>query len=196
MTYRQMQQQSRNAEESLLAAYAACAFVTQEVSATASLLQASNVHNWLNRLQSEWTAERIEFARKCLIYLNLTAANLRGTHLSGANLSGSDLSAADLSAADLSMADLTGVNLTGATLTRASLTGADLTKANLTGANLTRANLTRANLTRVILDGADLTGANWWEADPRSFTGNAGYTLHQYLESDFPNPQAQMRNGP
>jgi len=177
--------QSRNAEESLLAALNACARVTQQVSPVAyptSLVFGA----WLKRIQPQrgegnWGG----LFSFCLSWLNLNASslfmsdftdadlsnselnNVNGpwaiflfSHLAGAELKGANLFRATFLGANLTGADLSGARLEEANLSRANLSKADLSKADLSEANLSSANLSRANFREANLMGADLRGAN------------------------------------
>ena len=104
-----------------------------------------------------------------------------------------------------------GVFLAGADLSSLDLRGADLSRAYLEGATLAKADITGADLRGVCFSGAalggvvaldrnepdtlgDFTEADWWNAAPDSWFGEAGASLRQLLLRRFP-PPASLRGG-
>ena len=154
LTFLQMSQQSRNAEETLLAVLNSCARVTETLSKI-EWGKPEKFGDWLSKQQGQ----RIDYANTltfdCLSYLDLKNCKLILKDLFKANLEGVNLFGANLF----------GVNLFGAKLQRANLEGANLEEAKLFGAKLFKANLERANLFQANLEGtelrkADLEGVN------------------------------------
>jgi uncharacterized protein YjbI with pentapeptide repeats len=165
LTFLQMSQQSRNAEEALLVVLNACARVTKTISKIKWEKQES-FDEWLSKLQGQRADRNNTLAFYCLSYLHLadctlTFKNLYQANLEGANLKRANLEGANLKRANLEGANLKRANLEGANLKRANLEGANLKRANLEEAkSLERANLKRANLKGNVLRGANLEGAN------------------------------------
>jgi hypothetical protein len=181
--------QARNAEESLLAALNACAWVTMKCS-NIDWPSPEAFGNWLSRLQEQRSGQNNALALRCLSWLNLqdsilyvkdlfaadlqytnlknaslsyvtlTHAKLKGANLEGALLIRAHLEGANLRGANLSDANLSDADLKGANLSDANLRRAYLVKADLFEANLERATLVEANLVRANLGGANLRGAN------------------------------------
>jgi uncharacterized protein YjbI with pentapeptide repeats len=169
LTFLQMSQQSRNAEEALLVVLNACARVTKTISKIKWEKQES-FGEWLSKLQ--W--QRMDVGRTltfdCLSNLDLAnciliCKDLGWANLQGANLVGAYLQWANLVGANLVGANLQGADLQGADLQEAYLRGADLQEVYLKRANLVGANLQRADLQRADLRGADLQRANLGGAD-------------------------------
>jgi uncharacterized protein YjbI with pentapeptide repeats len=174
LTFLQMSQQSRNAEEALLAVLNACARVTEKISKI-EWEKSESFGEWLSKLQGQRKNEDNTLAFECLSYLYLAHCelfwkdflriNLQGANLQGANLQGANLQEANLEGANLQSANLYKVNLEGADLEKANLYEAHLEKANLIGANLERSKLVGANLVEADLEQARLTKANLKGAD-------------------------------
>ena len=180
--------QSRNAEESLLAALNACARVTQQVSRIVHPTP-SAFGTWLKRIQGQRIAAKSVLTFDCLSWLDLCNAmlhfsdfifadlkkselkdsfgyrisledaNLTEAKLNNAHLPKALLHRANLSGANLNEANLREADLKEANLSEADLSGADLKEANLSGANLSGANLSGANLNGTIFGDAKLKGA-------------------------------------
>jgi uncharacterized protein YjbI with pentapeptide repeats len=161
--------QSRNAEESLLAAMNGCARLTKQVSAV-EYPGPYAFGTWFKRIQGQRLAPGSNLVAKCLSFLDLRGGTVVMGDFWGANLEGADLRGSFAYYAGFYHANLEGANLGGAlfieaNLRESNLTGARLEKARLQGANLQEANLERANLERADLEGAnleraDLQGAN------------------------------------
>lgn len=134
LSFRQMQIQARNAEESLLAAHSACAMKTKEV-IKIYWGHKRGVYNWLHRLKSQSTSTANEQTQFFLPYLCLQGAELQGANLQNANLQGSDLEGANLQNANLREANLQNTNLEGAKLKGVDFQGADFQGANWWQAN-------------------------------------------------------------
>ena len=194
LTFLQMSQQSRNAEEALLVVLNTCARVTKIISKI-KWEKSESFSEWLSKLQGQRVDNNNTLAFDCLSYLdlahytltfkdlyqaNLQEANLYGANLYGANLYGANLRGANLQEADLQRAYLQRaylqraylqraylreVNLQGAYLQWAYLQGANLQGANLQGAYLQGANLQRANLREAKLRKADLQGVDTENVD-------------------------------
>jgi uncharacterized protein YjbI with pentapeptide repeats len=151
--------QARNAEESLLAALNACAWITMKRS-NIDWPSTEAFGEWLSRLQGQRVGSNNPLAFRCLSFLNLQDSILHIRDLYGADLSHTDLKLADLTFANLIKIRLEGANLSMANLTEANLGRANLSEAILEGANLSRANLEGAILTEANLEGANLSDAN------------------------------------
>ena len=178
-TFRDDIEQSRNAEESLLALANSCAYTSKQL---------LNIAFPNNQSLSVWLIKLLQNSKKTevitpdlLSFLDANMANLRfqflwgvnlhGAYFQGANLQDTILQNANLQRANLYRANLHRTNLQGAELHHAILEGAILTNANLKraifygafleNANLQDANLQYANLNHANLDGARLAGANF-----------------------------------
>ncbi len=166
--------QSRNAEESLLAALNACARVTQQVSQIAHPSR-SAFGAWFKRIQGQRSGAESVLAANCLSWLHLCDVQLHFSDLVHADLTASDLSGISSYRISLEETNLTRANLKGAhlleallriaNLSEANLSEANLSGANLIGANLSKANLSKANLSRVNRSRANRSGANLSEAN-------------------------------
>ncbi len=197
LTFLQMSEQSRNAEEALLVILNICARVTE----TISKIEWENPENfgqWLSKLQKQRVNNNSILVFDCLSYLdiasqiligidlqqaNLQKANLQEANLQGANLQGANLQGANLQGANLQEANLQEANLQEANLQEANLQGANLQGANLQRTNLQEANLQGANLDKAKLKGADLKGINIKKIDLRSFilVDDGGNPLDEFL---------------
>lgn len=194
-SFAEMQKQSRNAIEGLLAIHAACFEKTNKIldsnwdNSTAfgtCWKQLQGQHSRTNNPLTDnlligLSLESLNFdmadfygaklaksnlANTGLYGVNLQKADLQGADLTDSNLTGSNLRDAVLIDANLTDADLTDTHLEGAVLIDANLKGADLSGAHLQGAILRDANLTGAHLSEgVDLRGANLEGANLRDAD-------------------------------
>jgi uncharacterized protein YjbI with pentapeptide repeats len=186
LTFLQMSQQSRNAEEALLVVLNACARVTKTISKI-EWEKTESFGEWLSKLQGQ----RIDFERTltfdCLSYLDLAncilickdlyEANLQGTNLQGTRLQWANLRRAELREVNLQVGNLEGANLQqahlrgtylqGTYLLQTELSGAYLEWAHLQGACLQAVNLQGAYLQEANLQGAILYGANLKQADLR-----------------------------
>jgi hypothetical protein len=135
LTFLQMSQQSRNAEEALLVVLNICAIVTKKVSEIQWKTRES-FGEWLSKLQGQ----RVDFNSTLtfggLSYLDLANCILICKDLGWANLQGANLQGANLQGANLQEANLQEANLQGANLQGANLQGVNLQGANLQGANL------------------------------------------------------------
>lgn len=178
-TFKELDRQARNAEESLLAALNACAEHTMTISKI-QWPEPTSFGAWLSRLSPQRSSPVNGVALGSLSFLQVSqqvvpiqdvfGANFGGAQLdemdaqlvtlSRAKLTGASLTGANLAGANLANANLTGANLSGAHLASAHLSGAKLQNANLEGANLEGANLERADLEGADLEGANLKGAN------------------------------------
>ena len=164
-----MLEQSRNAEEALVAMHFACAQLTKEV-LPINWSSFTACGAWIKRLQGQRDSSDNKLILKCLGYLNLKGCVLFFLDLYNAHIEGTCLEGTHLYRTHLETANLQGVNfegayiketyLQGANLEGANLGGTNFEEANLGGANLQRANLQRANLEGAILGGANLEGAN------------------------------------
>ncbi|MEB3190399.1 MAG: pentapeptide repeat-containing protein [Snowella sp.] len=164
LTFLQMSQQSRHAEEALLAILNICARVTKIISKI-EWENPESFGQWLSKLQGQ----RIDFnptlTLSCLSYLDLTNCTLILANLHQANLMEVNLNEANLSGANLSEANLHQANISGANLSEANLERANLNQTILRGANLERANLIRANLEWIYLEESNLEAANLYRAN-------------------------------
>jgi uncharacterized protein YjbI with pentapeptide repeats len=168
-SFREEIRQARNAEESLLAALNACAWITMKPS-NIDWPSEEAFGAWLSRLQEKRIGGKNPLAFRCLSLLNLRRCILHIKDLYGVDLRHTDFTGADLTLANLMNAYLEGTifeqaRLTEAMLERAMLEGAilrgaDLERANLRGADLRGADLRGADLERADLEGADLEGAD------------------------------------
>jgi uncharacterized protein YjbI with pentapeptide repeats len=181
-------QQSRNAEESLLAVLNSFARSTQKVSEI-QWYACDSFGIWISRLfgqrQKNWNTQKLSLAflsflnlQECeLITRDFWSANLESSNLQQAYLVSADCRYANFRRANLKQCNFAYAHLIGVKFEEADLTSADLTEVSLQGANLRRANLSRANLTNVDfrnpfgvtgstdfrganLEGANLEGAN------------------------------------
>jgi hypothetical protein len=169
LTFLQMSEQSRNAEEALLAVLNACARVTEKVSKI-KWKNPESFGKWLSKLQEQRTdfdktltfdyLSYLNLANCRLIFKDLYKANLQGANLQQANLEWSNLGGANLQQSDLKGSNLHQANLEWSNLQQVNLQGAKLFEANLQGANLQQANLIGAKLQRTKLRKADLEGVN------------------------------------
>jgi len=152
-TFQQMLQQSRNAEEALLAVHYACAAQTETV---IKIDWGTDVAcgEWLKRLQGQRGMDVEKLVLNCLAYLDLSYCNLEFFDFWRANLRG-----ANLENASLELACLMSANLTEANLEYSNLANVNLFVANLSGANLKIAYLKEAYIEHADLEGADLAGA-------------------------------------
>jgi uncharacterized protein YjbI with pentapeptide repeats len=171
-TFREVERQARNAEETLLAAIDGCARVTRQLSDIA-WPDNTSAGKLLHRLQGQRVTQtemrviigyvarlRPYVVPSCLSHLKIGAEQLCLQDLESADLEGTDLKGANLKDADLKAANLKGANLEGAYLEGADLVSADLRGADLRGANLRGTNLEGADLRGADLRGADLEDAN------------------------------------
>ncbi|MDP1771657.1 MAG: pentapeptide repeat-containing protein [Methylobacter sp.] len=173
-SFQQMLQQSRNAEEALLAIHYACAEQTKTVMEIDWGTDLA-CGDWLKRIQGQRDFSGDQLIFECLAYLDLSSQQLSFSDFSCANFQGTDLQKAELNLTNLWNTNLRETNLRGAGLwlanfREANLQGAYLQDANLDGANLRdaylleadlrNANLQNANLREANLQGADLEGAN------------------------------------
>ena len=178
LTFFESTRQSRNSEETLLAALSACSRVTGKISKI-NWEEKTTASNWITKLQCQRTGGYV-FVSNCLnnmdfsncefyikdfyganlICSNLSNVSLYLSNLSGANLSHADLSRAYLGFADLSRAYLSDTNLRNAYLIGANLSGANLSHADLSDADLSDAYLRSTNLNGADLSNADLSGAD------------------------------------
>ncbi len=189
-TFKELNRQGRNAEESLLAALNACAEHTETMSKI-QWPEPISLGEWLSRLspQRDSPANRVAYQSLSFVQISgqvvplqdLYSANLRCAQLEGlkaeyailmiANLHGANLHGASLQEANLQEANLQKANLQKANLQEANLQEANLQKANLEGANLEGANLQKANLQKANLEGANLEGANLEGANLKGVKG-------------------------
>ena len=188
LAFREMAQQSRNAEEALLVMLDASAAITGARSKI-DWPSPTAFGAWIKTLQRQrhddnnvvtlHCLRRIDIRRQVALNLDLDGAILDGAILDGAKLDGAILNGArlyrtrlygtSLDNARLNGANLDGASLSAASLYHASLHSATLNDARLDGALLYRANLRNAELNNArlpgaildsaILDGANLSGA-------------------------------------
>ncbi|EKD98734.1 MAG: Pentapeptide repeat protein, partial [uncultured bacterium] len=166
--------QSRNAEESLLAALNACALVTRQVSQIKCPYPTA-FGAWFKRIQGQRSGPDSALAAYCLSWLNLNGSQLDFSDFYAANISRSvlrnvmgyrislnmaQLVSVDLRDAHLPQAYLENAKLEGADLRASVLNDAYLGDADLSDANLSDADLSDANLSDANLSGANLSGAN------------------------------------
>jgi len=143
-TFQQMLQQSRNAEEALLAIHYACAEQTKAV-ITIDWGTDAACGEWIKRLQGQRDGQDNKLVSECLAYLDLSSCTLYISDFLDANLRGANLRRAALNVTFLVNANLQETNLAEAGLWRANLERANLEGANLSGANLEGANIEGAN---------------------------------------------------
>lgn len=164
LTFFQMNQQSRNAEEALLAVLNTCARVTKTISKI-DWEKPESFGKWLSKLQGQRrTTFENTLLLNCLSYIDLTDSILINRDLYGANLEGANLERANLEGANLEEANLKHSFLKEAVFIDANLIGAKLDGAEL-GANLAGVNLTEASLRRANLKFTNLLGARLVKAD-------------------------------
>jgi uncharacterized protein YjbI with pentapeptide repeats len=163
LTFLQMNQQSRNAEEALLVVLNICARVTRKVSTIDWHKKPERFGEWLSKLQGQRTNEDNTLTFDCLSYLDLANCTLILKDLYSANLQRAILYELNLQEANLEKADLQEAKLQGAKLAKANLRWANLQGAYLFGAHLVEANLRGADLKRAYLQRADLrwTDLRW-----------------------------------
>ena len=181
LTFLQMSQQSRNAEEALLVVLNACAIVTKKISKI-EWEKRERFGEWLSKLQGQRIDDNNTLAFDCLSYLNLAScilickdlgrANLEGANLQGADLQGASLQEANLQGASLQEANLQGANLQGASLQGAILLGAILQEVNLQEVNLQEAKLRKADLKGVDTENVDLTQVIWVDDNGKPLNEN------------------------
>ena len=172
-TFREDFEQSRNAEETLLAIANACALSNEQL-LNIAFPDKYSLGTWLTKLFQIPNVSKV-ITPFLLSFLNakgtilnfqfLWRVNLKNTNLRDANLRGANLEDANLEDAILPFADLEGANLKSAYLRESILLHANLEYAVLTFANLFRANLeyavlTFANFEDAVLEGANLSGAD------------------------------------
>ena len=146
---------ARNAEESLLAAHAACGFVT----AKSSPIQWPTVRSFKD-LVRRLGRDRAQIIGRSLAWLGADGQDLFWTDLRDADLTGASLSGALLQGANLYQAKMRGADLRSALIDKANLAKANLRKANLVGARANRADLSEAELSGANLEKASFVGAN------------------------------------
>lgn len=168
-------QQSRNAEESMLAVLNSFASLNKKISeikwlskeffgAWLSRLSGQRKRNWnliltLNFL-SFLDLKECDLTTKDLWSANLENSNLQKAYIVTADCRYANFRQSNLKKANFAYANLLGANLEGADLESAILESANLEGANLKGANLRYANLRYANLKGADLESANLKGAN------------------------------------
>lgn len=167
--YIEMRRQSRNSEESLLAALNACIERTESI-CNLAWINTNTASSWLHSLIEINKSSFHSNFRRYLSYINFKNQSFQYFDFVSANLMKSDFKDANLMETNLRRANLRGANLRGANLMGANLIEANflvanLMEANLRGANLLAANLMGANLKAANLRGADLRGANLLVAD-------------------------------
>ena len=162
-SYQEECQQSRNAEEALLAVLNSCARCTEEISEI-KWQSRSSFKKWLFRLQNHIEDTQKTIACQCLSWLNLKGVNLEGVDLKWANLVQTNLEGANLGRADLRWTYLEESNLRKVNLYKADLGEAGLERANLEGATLVDAFLCDADLEGASLNEAELGGADLYGA--------------------------------
>ncbi|PQO35327.1 hypothetical protein DTL21_10910, partial [Bremerella cremea] len=168
-TFKELDRQARNAEESLLAALNSCAEHTKKISEI-KWPEETSFGAWLSRLSPQRTNASNRVALESLSFLRISFqvidvqdlywANLRESQLDHVNAALATFGFSELARANLAGANLAGANLTDANLKDANLNGVNLEEANLAAARLIDANLARANLAAANLAGADLEEAN------------------------------------
>ena len=112
LTYPQMIEQARNADEALLVLLNACALVTEECSKVKAK-QNVGFGRWFRRLQLQREGNTNCIGFSCLSYLEINNATLYGQDLYGADLSFSNLVDVKLARTDLVGTNLTSTNFTG-----------------------------------------------------------------------------------
>jgi uncharacterized protein YjbI with pentapeptide repeats len=190
-TFKELDRQSRNAEESLLAALNACSEYRKDV-ARIEWAEATSFSKWLSRLSPYRADPTNRVAYRSLSFLDISkqvvdlqdfySANLKCCQMIGVNSQYSLFMQSSLESATLDGARLEGANLFGANLLGASLKSANLSKARLEGANLQGANLEEAVLERVDFGGANLEGAQMKGANFRR--ANFVMKSHSFLPKD------------
>jgi uncharacterized protein YjbI with pentapeptide repeats len=155
--------QSRNAEESLLAALNGCSRLTKQVS-NVDQTEPTTFGAWFRRIQGQRTGPESVLAARCLSFMDLHRAKLDMCDFWAANFEGTNLEAIAAYYTSFGPADLEGANLKKASLVEANLQFAILREANLEEANLAEANLQHAYLEGAKLEGANLKGADLREA--------------------------------
>lgn len=150
-SFRNMIEQSKNAEEMLFVVHHCCCTITKTV-LPLNLEQNDNKFGQLiNRILEHNTNRMI---LKCLTYLDLRQQNLKFQRWPNANLQGSNLE----------FAFLTEANLRGANLRKTNLSHTDLTDTNLVAANLKDTEMASCNLCGANLTGAETDGCNFKNA--------------------------------
>jgi uncharacterized protein YjbI with pentapeptide repeats len=167
--FKELNRQSRNAEESLLAVLNACALHTR-IHSNIDWPEATAFGAWLSRLAPQREGPRNVVALTALSYIDFSGQVLDMHDLYESFLSGSlgiDSRATNsvLTACDLQEANLAGASLNHASLNRANLYRANLSKSSLKFAEFRRANLAEANLELADLRGANLVQANLAQAN-------------------------------
>ena len=157
VSFAEMKQQARNAEEALLVAHSACANQTHTIGEF-KWPDNKAAGRWLQRLWEQRQGLGGWIAPACLEHMELKDQTLESGHFAAAVLEGSDLSSTRLIAALFVRANLERVRLRGALLQWANLQEANLLEADLQGADLQEANLRGAHLPKANLRGADLKG--------------------------------------
>jgi len=183
-TFQQMLQQSRNAEEALLAIHCACATQTKTV-IEIDWGTALACGDWLKRLQGQREGPANRLILDCLAYLDLSNCNLHIFDFYSANLRGSSLINTGLIKANLEGANLEGVDLKDASLWDTNLMEANLESANLEGTNLKLANLKLANLKDANLKDANIEDADLRRAKGVNLEGTIG-TPKSHEEAEQP----------
>ncbi|QIF03935.1 pentapeptide repeat-containing protein [Roseimicrobium sp. ORNL1] len=159
LSFGQMIEQSRNAEECLLVAINSCVRLSEE-KVSLDWPHPTAARSWIRRLQGQHLTSGSALGLKCLEQLVFTDQFLEQVDLGDGSLAKSCFIGCSLKGANLG-----GANLEHAQLEEAILVGADLESANLVGTNLRKATLTKANLEGVNADGADLFAANLEKAN-------------------------------
>lgn len=158
-TFKEALFNSRNAEESLIAALNSCAQRTEEISQIEHP-SISTFGAWFKRIQGQRLSSESVIAFDCLSWLNLHGVALHFNDFSHANLRYANMSGIRSYHAGFENSDLHKANLSNAHLLEASFHGANLSKADLKAANLARADLSAANFDEAELETARLNNAN------------------------------------
>jgi hypothetical protein len=173
-TFKEQTRQARNAEEGLMAALSACAWVTGKLSRIEWPAETS-LGELLMRLQGPPTDET-PFATSLLNHLDAEACSLmlrdfidatlfktkfRGSSLTSSFFDSANLNYADFTNATLDQTYFRYVTIVGAIFRKANLEHSDFTGARLIGVDLSGAELNAANLSNIKFDeGTIFAGAN------------------------------------
>lgn len=173
LTFQDAMFQTRNAEESLLAALNACARKTETIS-NIDFHSPTNFGAWFRRIQGQRTGPDSVLASFCLSWLSLKGAYLDIIDLWGANLAFSDLSDSHAVMATFNRANLSHCNLTGISAYSLRANTSLLTNANLTNAELRHADFSGAIIESATFENARLEDARFEDAhdvDKANFSG-------------------------
>lgn len=167
--FKDMLNNSRNAEELLIAAHSACAKISKKA-LPSNWGQLFSFGEWLKRIQGQREGPRnIRVILSCLSYLNIGAAKLDLNDFFDAELDGAILDGAFLRYCNFNIASLRRVSFRRTTLENSSFIGSQLHQSSFQESNADRAiferalmrgvNFSSAILHRTVFDDANLTKA-------------------------------------